>query len=234
MKKTIGVCCVLAFLAVLLRPLEARAAAETAYTALFPKTAAVGEEVCVPVMVKNNPGLTTLGLCLSYDSGVLRYKKAEWSQGLRDGKNRLTLVSDVAHADTKALNITMIDSTGYREDGACVLLYFEVLDSYEKSPVALQFRNASDLGEKPASGIAGTLAATDGEAAGKPDAGEGTETGSGRDVYDESFQTGVFECLPVCAAAAGLALTAAALCLIYVHQTERHGKREIRNLIRPE
>ena len=216
-------------------------AATTIYTVTVPESATAGTEVTVPISIANNPGLTTLGLRMIYDTNIMEYKDAQWADGLSTGSNQMTLISDVEYGNGKALNISMIDGAGYNSDGVLVTLRFEVKADYAECPLELVLRDATDANENPVAGeirydktgasIVTPNGSTVGSANNSAEDSKNESVGHNENAYDESFKTGVFVWTPLLwggCIASGSVIT---VCAIHNCKVKKNGRRELQDII---
>lgn len=119
----------------------------TEYSITIPRQADKGSIISGEIEIKDNPGLTSLGLRLVYDANILEYRNVKWKPLFSDDDNQIKLVSDVEYAGKRAVNISFIDRNVFCEEGTVITVYFNVVKSYNENPIELEFRDATDAKE---------------------------------------------------------------------------------------
>lgn len=121
-------------------------AAQPVYAASAPQlsasvdTAGVkkGETVKVKISLKNNPGISTLGLELDYDAEELEYRACDWNSGL--GGNDMKMASDAQGI----VNLSFVCDECYQADGTVAIVSFRAKKDVSAVDVALGLREISD------------------------------------------------------------------------------------------
>lgn len=97
-----------------------------------------GQTVDVRVDLSNNPGLSTLGMSLDYDSSILQYSGSTWNSSFSGSD--MTMESD----DGGTLNISAVCDDAYTEDGTVITVRFDAIGNSKTVPVTLGLRDISD------------------------------------------------------------------------------------------
>ena len=84
----------------------------------------VGDEITVPVTIKNNPGIAAFRFRITYDTEDLEFVSVEKGSALSDGT-----MSSVTNAEEKTMTFTWLSVTNDSSDGEIALLKFKVLDT---------------------------------------------------------------------------------------------------------
>jgi len=101
-------------------------------------SAVKGQTVNVKVKLNGNPGITTVGLTLDYDSGILKYDGSTWNAAFSGSD--MTMVSD----NGGSLNISAVCDSVYTADGTVLTVSFKALSDTSEIPVTLELRDLSD------------------------------------------------------------------------------------------
>ncbi len=97
-----------------------------------------GQTIDIRVNLSNNPGLSTLGMSLDYDSSVLQYSGSTWNSSFSGSD--MTMASD----DGGTLNLSAVCDDAYTEDGTVVTVRFDAVGNSSTVPVTLGLRDMSD------------------------------------------------------------------------------------------
>ena len=113
------------------------------YTVGYPEYAKKGTTIGVEILMGENPGITTLGMRVVYDKR-LKFLRAEWGAGVYKSNSCQVLVSDVEYKDNRAVNLALIDTGTFVDNGRIVIVYFKVLADYSECPIAFELRDMTD------------------------------------------------------------------------------------------
>ena len=108
-------------------------------------SANTGDTVYAQVILNGNPGISTMGIRMTYDADVLTYEGETWHKQISDNSRNMSLVSDIEEGGENILNIsTILDST-YKVSGeAIVTVKFTAKQSFSSMPVTLEARDVTD------------------------------------------------------------------------------------------
>ena len=97
-----------------------------------------GQSIDVRIDLRNNPGLSTLGIYLDYDSSILQYSGSTWNSSFSGSD--ITMASD----DGGTLNISVVCDSVYTEDGTVITARFDAVGNSKTVPVTLGLRDMTD------------------------------------------------------------------------------------------
>lgn len=133
------ICILLSLFIVCMFPNTAKAAAAPSLSASTDAAGVTdGQTIDVRVNLSNNPGLSTLGMSLDYDSSVLQYSGSTWNASFSGSD--MTMASD----DGGTLNLSAVCDDAYTEDGTVVTVRFDAVGNSSTVPVTLGLRDMSD------------------------------------------------------------------------------------------
>lgn len=97
-----------------------------------------GETVKVKISLKNNPGISTLGMALNYDADELEYRACDWNSGL--GGSDMKMASDAQGG----VNLSLVCDESYRADGTVATVSFQAKKDVSAVDMTLGLREISD------------------------------------------------------------------------------------------
>lgn len=97
-----------------------------------------GETVKVKISLKNNPGISTLGLELDYDADEMEYRACDWNSGL--GGSDMKMASDAQGS----VNLSLVCDKSYQADGTMVTVSFWAKQDVSAVDMTLGLREISD------------------------------------------------------------------------------------------
>lgn len=99
---------------------------------------AEGDYVDVSINLNDNPSISTLGAVLSYDSNILSYDGASWSDGFSESD--MKMASDTG----SEVNLSAVCDGSYSVDGTVVTVRFQAVSDSSSIPVTLSLRDMAD------------------------------------------------------------------------------------------
>lgn len=137
--KKLQICILLSLFIACMFPNMARAAAAPSLSASTDAVSVTdGQMIDIRVELSNNPGLSTLGMSLDYDSSVLQYSGSTWNSSFSGSD--MTMASD----DGGTLNLSAVCDDAYTENGTVVTVRFDAVGNSSTVPVTLELRDMSD------------------------------------------------------------------------------------------
>jgi hypothetical protein len=107
-------------------------------------TASPGDEIKIPILVKNNPGFVGLGFVLDYDRDVLTLTKTTKGTLLSDMDDAILQYNNDKVADGQCnILFTIPDSTDITGDGQLFVLTFQVADTAAGGTQTIKMSGAS-------------------------------------------------------------------------------------------
>lgn len=97
-----------------------------------------GETIKVKISLKNNPGISTLGLELGYDADELEYRACDWNNGL--GGSDMKMASDAQGS----VNLSLVCDESYQADGTVATISFRAKKDVSAVDMTLELREISD------------------------------------------------------------------------------------------
>lgn len=108
-------------------------------------SAQAGDTVYAQVILNGNPGISTMGIRMTYDDSVLTYEGETWHSDISGNSRNMSLVSDIEENGENILNIsTILDSTYTVSGEAIVTVKFTAKQSFTSMPVTLESRDVTD------------------------------------------------------------------------------------------
>lgn len=105
-----------------------------------------GDTVYAQVVLNRNPGISTMGVRMTYDEEFLTYEGETWHSEIATNSRNMSLVSDIEEGDDKILNISTILDSGYSISGEpIVTIKFTAKQAFASMPVQLEARDVTDL-----------------------------------------------------------------------------------------
>lgn len=108
-----------------------------------PSGVSQGDTVSVPIILNNNPGITTLGVAVPYDRSVLQYQGAAWNTAVSSNGSNMLLAND--SPSENQVNVSAVLDGIYSTSGQqFVTLNFTALQSFGTMPLTVTARDISD------------------------------------------------------------------------------------------
>ncbi len=99
---------------------------------------AVGDHVNISINLSGNPSVSTLGTALNYDSSILKYDGASWSNSFSGSD--MKMASDTG----SEINLSVVSDSSYSADGTIVTVRFRAVQNSSSIPVTLSLRDMAD------------------------------------------------------------------------------------------
>ena len=138
-KGTLRASVLLSLLLVSLTPAVKASAAVPALSAAADRAVVeAGGYVTVNITLSNNPPLSTLGMALGYDSGVLKYDSTSWSGSL--SPDDMKMASDSG----SEVSLSIVCAAAFSSGGTVASVRFQAVADTDSIPVTLSLREIAD------------------------------------------------------------------------------------------